>query len=256
MSDVMELEFKDGAAFLRLNRPEVHNVVNEAVMDAWEASLDRIEAQEGIHAVVLTGAGDKTFCAGGDLRYFSSLTTRDQVLAMSRRMQAILNRLYEGPRPVIGALNGSAYGGGCEVLTACHYRVAVETAHFQFRQTAMGVVTGWGGGLRLLRQIGKGHALELLLAGDRIDSGTALRMGLIDRIVHPASLMEEASKFAYRIAERSPDAIAAFLELARFAQDNETNAIREKETSLFADCWMGPWFSNAMDGFLNRKKKG
>jgi len=254
MTDSVLLEIEGGVARLCLNRPQVHNVINEEVMTQLEQALDLIDGQDHLTTVVLTASGSKTFCAGGDLRYFSSLTTRDQVLAMSRRMQAILNRLYQGKLPVIGAINGSAYGGGCEILTACHFRVASETAHFQFRQSAMGVVTGWGGGLRLFQQIGRHHALELLLAGERIDSGTALRMGLLNRIVHPATVLEEALNFAARIGERSPLAVQSFLELARFAEDHHPSAIREKETQLFADCWTAPWFGEAMNRFLNKKK--
>ena len=249
------LDMGDGVAKLTLNRPEVHNVVNEAMLVQWEQAMDRITGGPDIHAIILTGAGDKTFCAGGDLRWFTHLREPDEVRAMSERMQGLLNRLYEGDLPVIGMIKGSAYGGGCEILTACHFVIAADDVFFQFRQSAMGVVTGWGGGLRLMRRVGRAGALELLLGGARIDAERALDMGLIDRMTSRSALEKEAHDFAALIAQRSPDAIYSFLELARFAECGDTRAIRERETELFVSCWQGPWFRKAVDGFLDKSKK-
>ena len=251
----IELTVHEGVALLTLNRPDVHNVINRETMIQWDRQLDRIAEDSSIHAILLTGSGEKTFCAGGDLKWFTHLTEEKEVRDMSEQMQKLLNRMYEGHLPVIGVLNGSAYGGGCEVLTACHYRIAAEDVSFQFRQSAMGVVTGWGGGLRLLHQLGRSRALELLLGGDRIDAQKALAMGLVDRVVPRSELMNAAVAFASMIAGRSPESIKSFLELARFAEHNDTEATRRRETDLFVSCWQGPWFRNAVDSFLHKRKK-
>ena len=246
-------QIEDHLATITLNRPDVHNVVNEALMDAWESALDQIENTESLRAIIITGAGDRTFCAGGDLKYFSGITEPEQTRAMSERMQAILSRLYEGRLPVIAAINGSAYGGGCEILTACHFRIAPDDVFFQFRQTAMGVVTGWGGGLRLFRQVNRSHALKLLLTGDRFSAEEARSMGFIDKVAPRSMFEQEAKALANRIAERSPQAVTAFLELARLADSSNDETVKKRETDLFVDCWQGSWFRDAMDAFLNRK---
>ena len=144
---------EDHWALITLNRPEVHNAIDDQAMAELEEVLDFIEGNPDLKAIIITGAGHKTFCAGGDIRYFATLNTREACVAMSQRMQAILTRLYKGERPVIAAVNGQALGGGCEILTATHIRYCVPTARFAFRQAPNGIITGWGGGERFLSQV-------------------------------------------------------------------------------------------------------
>jgi enoyl-CoA hydratase/carnithine racemase len=241
---------------IRLSRPEVHNVVDDRVMEGLESALGRIESNAASSAFVLTAEGDRTFCAGGDLEYFSTLETADRARSMSRRMQVILARIHEGPRFAIAAVNGSAYGGGCEILTACHYRVASRAATFQLRQASMGVVTGWGGGLRLFRLLGRSRALGLLLGGDEIDAGEALRVGFVDRVVEPGGELEEALALARRVNEKPPEAVRAFLELARLAEEEPPEVAAERETERFVELWESAAFREAVERFRNRGRGG
>lgn len=233
---------------LGLDRPQVHNAVDDRLMHAWEAALDQIDTLRP-PAVILTGSGTQSFCSGGDLRYFDSLDSREQGRAMSLRMQAILERLHSGPRPVIAAINGDAYGGGCEILTACHFRLAVPTARFAFRQAANGVITGWGGGVRLLRLLPRAQALRLLLSSERIDAVEACRLGLIDQIVEREHLLEQALALATSIASNSQLAVASFLQLARCLERDGEHAARTLETELFADTWVGEDFARTLARF-------
>ncbi len=233
---------------LSLDRPQVHNAVDEGLMAALEAALDRIDAIQP-PAVILTGSGTQSFCSGGDLRYFDSLDSREQGRAMSLRMQAILERLHSGPRPVIAAINGDAYGGGCEILTACHFRLAVPSARFAFRQAANGVITGWGGGVRLLRLLPRAQALRLLLSSERIDAAEACRLGLIERIVDRECLLEQALAMATAIAENSRLAVASFLELSRCLERDGEQAARVLETERFAESWVGEDFARTLARF-------
>lgn len=246
------LTYREQVAVLTLTRPQVHNVIDLETMAGWEQCLKEIERENPL-AVILTGEGEQSFCAGGDLNYFTQLRDQMAVDQMSRRMQALLNKMYEGPRPVIAAVNGNAYGGGCEILTACHLRIASAQARFQFRQSAMGVVTGWGGGTRLLRELGRGSALSLLLTGASVDAVRAREIGFIQSVVAPNHLMEEAHNWAAMIASRAPEAVRAFLELARINDTKPMSDTRKKETDLFVALWQRPWFQRAMDDFVEKK---
>ncbi|RMH74583.1 MAG: enoyl-CoA hydratase/isomerase family protein, partial [Calditrichaeota bacterium] len=198
---------------------------------------------------ILTGAGPTTFCAGGDLRYFATLTTREACLHMSRRMQALLDRLYFGDRVVIAAVNGQALGGGCEILTACHFRIAAESAVFAFRQAPNGIITGWGGGRRLFRLIGRSQALRLLLTGERIDAAGALRLGLVDQVVPADQVLPTARALAESITCHAPEVLAAFLKLARAVEEMPPEKVAELETQLFADLWIQPPFQEFLRKF-------
>lgn len=250
---VVELHINERIARIILNRPEVHNAVDLQVMETLEAALETIETDGDVRAIILAGAGEETFCAGGDIRYFATLDTREACLAMSRRMQAILERLSRGGRPVIAAINGNALGGGCEILSACHIRIAAAHATFSFRQAPNGIITGWGGGRRLLRQIGHSAALRLFLSGQAIDAAEALRIGLIDQAVAPEQLIDTCRTLAGQIAANSPDAVKGFLALAARMEQNDRQAVQDFETEQFADLWMGPDFRQFVNRFLQRE---
>ena len=251
--DVVVFESTDGAGIVRLNRPDVHNAINEVVMEALESVLDRVEADPQIRALIITGTGSKSFCAGGDLQYFATLDTREKGIEMSRRMQVLLDRLWSGQKPVIAAVNGQALGGGCEILTACHFRIAASTANFAYRQAANGLVTGWGGGMRLFHLVGRTPALKLLLTGDSIDAAEALRIGLIDQIEEPQNLLETSVAFAKKISRHSAAVVAAILELARLYLKGDIEKAIERETELFGDRWTSDEFKQAIRAFQDKR---
>ena len=248
---LIELEYKEKIAVLRFNRPEVHNSVNEQVMEEWENHLDVIEADHKIRAIIITGAGSRTFSAGGDLRYFESLKTYDACFAMSKRMQAILERLLYGKKVVIGAVNGQALGGGCEILTACHFRIAASHATFGLRQAPNGLITGWGGGKRLFKLIGKYSSLKLLLTGETIDVSEAMRIGLIDKSVEPDALMRSAIDMANRINKNAQVSVEVFLKLAEKLEFDDRKTVVKYETESFAELLMGDYFRDAVKKFIH-----
>lgn len=259
-SPVVAFEATYSVGVIRINRPDVHNALNESVIEAFEALLERVETDRQIRALIITGTGPRTFCAGGDLQYFATLDTREKGIEMSRRIQALLDRLWSGEKPVVAAINGQALGGGCEVLTACHFRIAASTASFEYRQAANGLITGWGGGARLFHIVGRTQALKLLLTGEPIDTVEALRIGLIDQIEEPERLQGAALAFAEKISRHSPGVIAAILELARLHYKGDIYKAIDRETELFADRWTSAEFRQAIDEFQNKRftrgKKG
>ena len=255
MDDSVTFQVTDNIGIICLNRPLVHNAVNAAMMARLETILDAIEDQPGIRVLILTGAGSRSFCSGGDLEYFASLDNHEDGLAMSQRMKLFLKRLADGPRPLLAAVNGATLGGGCEILVACHLRLTVSTAHFSFRQAAMGVVTGWGGGARMFDLLSHADALRLFLTAEQIDAYEARRIGLVDFVVDsPERLMDEALDLAGRIAANAPRSIAGFLELARTHRQAGSAAVDRRETELFAQEWGGDHFRNRVAEWPRRRK--
>lgn len=227
-------------------------MIDDEVMARLETVLDELESSS-VRAVILTGAGAKTFSAGGDLTYFTTLDAPGDGEAMSRRAQAILRRLVDGPRPVIAAVNGDALGGGCELAVACHLRIAAEGVRFSFRPAALGLITGWGGGLRLFRLVGRSTALRLLLMAETVGAEEALRLGLVDRIVPADRLLDEAMAWAERIASCSAASVRAILELDKAIRSGDEETAVAAETRLFGELWEGDDFRRALGEWKERR---
>lgn len=248
------LSVEGPVATLRLTRPAVHNVIRTATIGRLETLLARLDGLPEVRVVVLTGSGDATFCAGSDLHELAHLDDRRQALDMSPRMHRVLERLDGGPQVVVGALNGSAYGGGCELLTACHLRIAPSTARFSFRQASLGVTTGWGGGWRLFRLVGRSAALRLLLTAATIEAPEALEMGLVDWLVAPGEVQTAAMELAQTIAANQGSALTGFLELANAVDRQPREQALATERRLFAERWHGDAFWQQVEAWQRRRE--
>jgi enoyl-CoA hydratase len=240
-------------AVITLNRPGAHHAINEEMMTRLEEMLDEIESSSEVRVVILTASGLTSFCAGGDLKYFVHLKTSQQARNMSLRMQSILKRFWSGKRVVIAAINGQAFGGGCEILTACHFRIASNNAQFSFRQAANGVITGWGGGLRLFKILGH-KALHLLLTADKVDARVALQYGFVDTVVEAVALLPAAMALASKIIQNSDAAVKAFLDLYRRSQIDAEESVIEFETEAFADLWVREDFQGWLKEYFKKAK--
>jgi enoyl-CoA hydratase len=212
MSDPILLDTTGAVALITLNRPERLNALSYELIDRLMATLDRIETDDGVRAVILTGAGERAFSAGADIHEFSetvkrgaSSTVRDFV----RRGQAMTARLEAFRKPVIAAINGLAFGGGCEITEAVHLAVASERASFAKPEINLGMPPTFGGTQRLPRLAGRKRALELLLTGDPFPPEHALAIGLINAVVPHEELLPAAHKLAERIIRHSPLAVGA-----------------------------------------------
>lgn len=201
-------------AILTLNRPAKLNAIDYATADALIAWLDRIETDDAIGAVILTGAGERAFSAGGDIPQFACSVRRGPTPAVrdfARRGQAMTARIEAFPKPVIAAVGGLAYGGGCEIVEAAHLAVASARAIFAKPEIKLGMPPTFGGTQRLARLAGRKRALELLLTGESFDAARALALGLVNRVVPHDDLMVEAHALARAAIRHSPLAIAAIL---------------------------------------------
>jgi enoyl-CoA hydratase/carnithine racemase len=214
MSELVLLETRDAAAILTLNRPEKLNALNYALVDRLKERLDAIERDSDIRAVILTGAGDRAFSAGADIAEFSE-TLREgpdaAVRAFVRRGQSMTARIESFSKPVIVAVNGIAFGGGCEITEAAHLAVASEKASFAKPEINIGIPPTFGGTQRLPRLAGRKRALELLLTGDPFSPQRAYELGLVNRVVPPDDLLPSALEMAGRILRHSPLAAARIL---------------------------------------------
>ena len=214
MSSPVLCEIADGIAKLTLNRPAKLNAINYAMADALMAALDRLETDADVGAVIVTGAGDRAFSAGADIAEFSASVAAGPNAAVRdfvRRGQAMTARLEAFVKPVIAAVNGLAYGGGCEITEAVHLAIASDRASFAKPEIALGMPPTFGGTQRLPRLAGRKRALERLLTGDSFSPETALELGLVNHVVPHDDLLPVARALAERILRHSPLAIAGII---------------------------------------------
>ena len=220
----------DSLAVVTLNRPRRLNAINGALLRELLASLDRAGRHDAVVAVVLTGAG-RAFCAGEDLKETAAGKSRVQWAAETEMLQQVQRSVMEMGKPLIAAVRGYAVGGGCEFAMSCDIRIAAEDAVFGFPETKLGMTLTTAGTKLLSQLVGLGKAKEMVLTGDFIDADEAQRIGLVNRVVPGASLMEEAMAMAGRIADRSPLA----LRLSRAAIDEGLHSSFEEALALEAD---------------------
>ncbi|MDX5444875.1 MAG: enoyl-CoA hydratase-related protein [Zoogloeaceae bacterium] len=219
-----------GIALVTLNRPAVHNAIDPDVLERLSAVLVGIAADDGVRAVVLTGAGDMVFSAGADIRYLnqaSPLAVRELAMQAVR----VTGQLENLGKPTVAALNGHTFGGGLEIAEACMLRVVVEGAQLGHPEVHIGAVAGFGGTTRLARLVGKGRAAEMLLTGRAIDAEEALRIGLVTAVVPRASLMSHVTALLDSVLVQYPTAVRLSWE----ALHRGLNMSLEESAALGAD---------------------
>ena len=198
---------RDGAiAIVTVNRPKVLNALNSQTIDELRRAILDLKADDSARAVILTGAGEKSFVAGADINELAVQTPtggREHAL----RGQHVFDLVENMGKPVIAAINGFALGGGCELAMACTLRIAADTARLGQPEIALGLIPGYAGTQRLTRLVGKGRAMEMMLTGAQVPAGEALAIGLVNRVVPAAELMSEARKLAGQLAASAPIAM-------------------------------------------------
>jgi enoyl-CoA hydratase/carnithine racemase len=209
----VSVKVQDKVATITLNRPEIRNAVNVELLEGLRRAAEHILSEPEIRAVIITGAGDRAFCAGLDLKaamagedILATRTARSEFEALQMGGQ-IYARFEALPVPVIAAVNGYCLGVGMELALACDIRLASEAAVFSLPEVHMGTIPDFGGTQRLTKIVGSGKAKELIFTGQRIDAAEALRIGLVEHVYPPDKLMEEAGKLAQEIASIAPSLI-------------------------------------------------
>jgi tRNA pseudouridine(55) synthase len=211
MSDAQELvlqELKDNVLTLTLNRPEAMNAMNRGLMAATHAALEDAAANRQIRAVIIAGAGGKSFCAGADLKERKGMTV-EETRKFVRRIRGLMDLVESMPMPTIAAIEGYAFGGGCELALACDLRVLGKNAKIGLTECALGIIPGAGGTQRLPRLVGLSKAKELIFTAHRVPAEMAGDIGLADRVVEAGDALEAAHSLANEIAKNAPLAVEA-----------------------------------------------
>jgi enoyl-CoA hydratase len=230
---VIGLERRDGAAIVTVDRPEAMNALDLEHLEALRDRLAELAADAEARVVVLTGAGEKAFVAGADIKYMQGL----DVLGARRWGELgheCGNLLETMPKPTVAALNGFALGGGCELALACDLRLASTNARLGQPEINLGVLPGWGGSLRLARATSLGFAKELVLTGRQVGAEEALERGLVNAVHKPDELREKTLELCRTLAAKSPLALAYAKEAVNLALQGDHRANLATEARLFA----------------------
>jgi len=198
---------EESFAVVTLNRPPM-NAINETLMRDLNAALSELQADDAVRSLIITGAGDRIFCAGADL---GSAFTGD-IAAFLRFGNSVIRRIERFPKPVIAAINGHALGGGCEIAMGCHIRLLRESARMGQTESNLGIIPGYGGTQRLPRLIGRGLALEHLILGTQIPAAECYRIGLVNRLAKEGETLDDAKALARELGKRPPIATRVLIE--------------------------------------------
>ena len=228
-------EKRDQIGFITFNRPKVLNALNRKTMEELRDVLVASRADEGVGALILTGAGEKSFAAGADI---GELAVQSPVSGKETAAfgQSVLRLLEMLGKPSIAAINGFALGGGCELALACSIRLASKTARLGQPEVKLGIITGYGGSQRMARLCGKGVAHELCLTGEMISAEEALRIGLVNHVYEPGELLPAAEALAKKIIVNAPLAVRYTLEVIERGLEMPLEEGQYLETTLFGLC--------------------
>jgi len=226
-------EKKNAIAYVTINRPKVLNALNMATMEDLRKAFHDIKSDASVRVVIMTGAGEKAFIAGADI---GELSRNDAVAAKeyTHKGQSVLNLIENCGKPVIACLNGFTLGGGCEIAMACTMRLASENAKLGQPEVKLGIIPGYGGTQRLPRLVGKGIAMQLVLAGEMITAQEAHRIGLVNEVTAPADLIPRAEAIAQKIIANAPLAVQYAMEAVNKGMEMTLQEGLYLEAVLFA----------------------
>lgn len=239
-------------ATVTLSRPEKYNAIGARMVDEFALALDEVE-DSGARAVILTGAGDKAFCSGVDLKERKAMSA-DEKWAHNRAINAFANRLARSQVPTIAAINGLALGGGFELTLACDFRIAVDPATFALPEVGLGIIPGAGGTQRLPRLIGPSRAKEMILTARRIDAKTALAWGILNDVVPPSELMDAALALAEEVAKNSPLSLAHAKAAVDVAMETSFEQGFRFETASIRATLASPDYEEGLAAFAEKRR--
>lgn len=253
MSDIM-LEVESGTAQITLNRPKFRNAINRDVIDGLGQIISEVESRTDLGAVLVTGSGQDSFCSGGDLKWLSELKEPADGALMAKEMQVLLTRLSALSIPVVAVLNGYALGGGAELALACDFRVFERHTFMSFKQTQVGLTTGWTGGWRLVDLIGYSRALELALTGQKVGALQAHALGLCNIIADSNCGIDAAQEMLSLIARGAPAATAATKRVFQAARQTDLRTNMVLENDVFRSLWGAPAHVEALHAFREKRR--
>ena len=246
------VERRGPVTVMSINRPDVLNALNRETLAEIEACTNAFAADLEPGALIVTGAGDKSFISGADVNELAVLDPRG-AQEISRFGQRVLAALERCEKPVIAAINGYAFGGGCELALACHIRLASENAVLGLPEVSLGIIPGYGGTQRLPRLVGAGRALEIILSGRRLKADEAERYGVVNRVVPRDQLLAEAEKLALGILKNGPLAVAAVIEAVHRGLELGIDDGLRLESGLFGILAASADMHEGLNAFLEKR---
>ncbi|AOT71049.1 short-chain-enoyl-CoA hydratase [Geosporobacter ferrireducens] len=249
---MIEIEQKEKVGIIKLNRPEALNALNTQLLKELGAAVKQLEEDPQVLVLIITGVG-KAFVAGADIAEMKDLRG-DEGRKFGMLGQRVFGEIESMEKPVIAAVNGFALGGGCELAMSCDLRIASSKAKFGQPEVGLGITPGFAGTQRLPRLVGIAKAKELIYTGDMIDAGEAERIGLVNKVVEPELLMEEALALASRMAERAPLAVRYAKLAINRGIETDIDTGTQIEADLFGLCFASEDQKEGMGAFLEKRK--
>ena len=249
---LITLELINNVCILTINRPDQYNALNEDVLKELDKNIQCIENEKNCLAVILTGAGEKAFIAGADIKAMSMMDKKS-AQSFSKLGQDLTLRIERLHVPVIAAVNGFALGGGNEFAMACHIRYASDNAIFAQPEVSLGLIAGFGGTQRLPRLIGKGNAMEILLSGKNITAKEALSLGLVNKVFPLSELMPAAKKLALTISKNAPLAVGGTLQAVNEGLEIDLISGLKKEQAAFANLFDSSDACEGLSAFIDKR---
>ncbi|MFL0268587.1 short-chain-enoyl-CoA hydratase [Candidatus Clostridium radicumherbarum] len=247
-------EKENHIAIVTINRPKALNALNSETLFELDQTIDDLLKDEDIYVVLITGAGEKAFVAGADISEMKDLNVL-QGRKFSMFGNKVFRKIENMEKPVIAVLNGFTLGGGCELAMACDIRIASTKAKFGQPEVGLGITPGFGGTQRLSRLVGMGIAKELLYTGKVIDSNEAYRIGLVNKLIEPEILMEEAKNLANTIAANAPIAIKLCKSAINNGMQVDIDTAIMYEADIFSECFSTNDQKEGMEAFLEKRSK-
>lgn len=238
---------------ITINRPDKLNALNRTVIEELSQAADQAIADPAVGAVIITGAGPKSFVAGADISEFLSLDASGGAALAQKGQDMVFSKIEHSPKPFVAAVNGFALGGGCELAMACHLRVAVEQARFGQPEVNLGLIPGYGGTQRLTQLVGKGKALELMMTGLMIDAQEAKQLGLVNQVTTAEDLLPVTHKLLEPILAKGPQAISKVIAAVNAYYDTSLDGFAE-EIRLFGECFGTAEMKEGVTAFLEKRK--
>lgn len=241
----------NGILFYTINRPEKRNAVNDEIMDGLEVAISMAKAEE-IKALVITGAGDRAFCSGGDLSVFHLLKTKEDAYPMLSKMAKIISELLLLPKPTVALMNGVAIGGGCEIATACDFRLGRKGIKAGFVQGNLAITTGWGGGSILCEKFPASTALKMLTDGTLLSADELLNIGFLDHIFE-GDPYTNCTAFLNKLIEKEVGVLSAYVAILRRKWSDASILERiEQEAINCATLWGKEIHHQKVEEFLKK----
>lgn len=253
MPGFVRVEMEDRLAIVTINRPDALNALNSVVLRELSMAIEHLSMAADVGAIVITGAGDRAFVAGADIKEMVGLSALE-MRSFSETGRRLGDALAACNKPIIAAINGYALGGGCELALACDIRIASDRAKLGQPEVNIGIIPGFGGSQRLPRLVGMGWAAELIYTGEAIEATTAERIGLVNRVVPADRLLEEAKTVARRVLEKGPAAIALAKACLRASMEMPLSAGLDFETAAFGVVGSTHDREEGMRAFLEKRK--